>query len=184
MEAKAPITVLFLGDASVGKTSIIHTKFHENIDPVPTINTASFTTNVNGVSLLLYDTAGQERFHSTTTFFYRQASIAVIVFDVSNIQSFENLDYWINSLHDYIGNLKIILVGNKVDVGQSFEKERIKEFADRLNCEYVFTSALTGDGIDELFNTIAETSSNINIPVSTDDSIGIVCDSKKKPTCC
>lgn len=184
MEEQIPIGVLFLGDASVGKTTIIHKQCNGTTDPVPTISTASFPVNFEGTKFVIFDTAGQERFRSASTFFYHKASIAVIIFDVSNIQSFQNLDYWINSLHDYIDQLKLIIVGNKIDLGQSFELENIKNYAEDLNCPYILTSATSGAGVNELFHLIAQIASSINTSIETDGSLEMENDSQKNSSCC
>lgn len=184
MEAQNTKGVIFLGDAGVGKTTIIHKQRNETVDPAATISTDSFPITVNGVDLLLYDTAGQERFRSTATFFYNKASVAVVVYDVNNLQSFQDLDYWINSLHDYIDQIKLILVGNKTDLAQSFDTEEIKKLAEQNNCTYVLTSAKTGAGIEDLFNLIAESASEVNASIRTEDTIDLNQDSNKKNNCC
>lgn len=184
MEDNHSIGVIFLGDTAVGKTTILHKLCNEDIDPVPTISPGTFSLNADGVNLLLYDTAGQERFRSTATFFYNKASIALVVFDISNHQTFQNLDYWISSLHDYMDQLKLILIGNKIDLVQDFDPEKIKKLADDLDCTYVLTSATTGTGINDLFNLVADLASNIKSSVNLDSSIDINQDPDKKSGCC
>ncbi len=132
----ADLKLVFLGESSVGKSSIIQ-RFQNNTfseGKASTIGAAFLSkkilrkeTNSKTISLInlqVWDTAGQERFHNLTPLYYRNSNVALVVFDLTDSFSFQKAEYWINELKDYIEEgiegerpqLKIILVGSKLDL--------------------------------------------------------------------
>ena len=120
---KKAIKIVLLGDSGVGKTSIV-TRYVsgtllENVKP--TVGAAFVTKDIvvgkNNFELLIWDTAGQEVYRGLAPIYYRNARIAVIVFDVAMSSSFESVHYWIDELKTNVSENVIILVcANKIDL--------------------------------------------------------------------
>ena len=163
LEAK----IVLLGDVSVGKTSIAsrYCKNSFNEHHINTIGGAYQQQKVvlnNGamVKLHIWDTSGQERFRAMTNLYYRDAQVAILTYDITSESSFASIDFWIQELKFKVENENMILclVGNKSDVSQDERKvstAKAKNFAQENNMIFYETSAKTGDGIKDLFVTIA-----------------------------
>ena len=157
--------VVLVGDSGVGKTCIISRyisgAFNQNS---PSTNGASYASKLitfdelkKSISLDIWDTAGQEKYKSLTKFFYKDAAVAILVYDVTNRNSFESMkNFWYGQIQDF-GSKNIILgvAGNKCDM---YEKEEVNEsegkaFAESIGAFFEITSAKNNTGINELFNT-------------------------------
>ena len=161
------IKICLLGDVSVGKTSIASrfckNSFNENY--INTIGGAYQQQNIilnNGakIKLHIWDTSGQDRFRSMTSLYYRDAQVAILTYDVTNLQTLDSLNYWLSELKDKveIDNMVLCLAGNKNDSDAGEKKvstARGKEFAEEHNMIFFETSAKTGAGVKELFQAIA-----------------------------
>ena len=161
------IKICLLGNLYVGKTSIASryckNSFTENY--MNTIGGAYQQQNVvlnNGtkIKLHIWDTSGQDRFRSMTNLYYRDAQVAILTYDVTNEESFEGLNYWLNELSEKVerDSMLLCLVGNKNDVEASKKTvptSKGKAFAEENNMIFFETSAKTGAGVKELFQTIA-----------------------------
>ena len=161
------IKICLLGDVNVGKTSIASrfckNSFNENY--INTIGGAYQQQNIvlnNGakIKLHIWDTSGQDRFRSMTNLYYRDAQVAILTYDVTNEQSLESLNYWLNELNDKveIDNMILCLAANKNDVDASKKTvptSKGKAFAEEHNMMFYETSAKTGAGVKELFQAIA-----------------------------
>ena len=161
------IKICLVGDVSVGKTSIASrfckNTFNENY--INTIGGAYQQQNIvlnNGAKMKLHiwDTSGQDRFRSMTNLYYRDAQVAILTYDVTNEQSLESLNYWLQELNDKVDqdNMLLCLAGNKNDVDPSEKRvptSKGKQFAEEHNMIFYETSAKTGAGVKELFQTIA-----------------------------
>lgn len=112
------------------------------------------------IHLQLWDTAGQERFRSLTTAFFRDAMGFILMFDLTSELSFLNVRNWISQLqtHAYCEDPDIILVGNKLDLEDRrvVDYNRAKDFADKHGCDYIETSAATGDNVDKALNILLD----------------------------
>lgn len=157
--------LVLLGDASVGKSCAVvrfaKNEFHENQEP--TIGAAFMTQSVEfddyTVKYEIWDTAGQERFRSLAPMYYRGASAAVIVYDLTSRESFEAAKSWISELQLYRNaDLVLALVGNKLDMGAERQVETSlgRSYAEANNAIFMETSAKTGTNIRELFEEIAK----------------------------
>ena len=161
------IKICLLGNLYVGKTSIASryckNSFTENY--MNTIGGAYQQQNVvlnNGtkIKLHIWDTSGQDRFRSMTNLYYRDAQVAILTYDVTNEESFEGLNYWLNELSEKVerDSMLLCLVGNKNDVEASKKTvptSKGKAFAEENNMIFFETSAKTGARVKELFQTIA-----------------------------
>lgn len=117
-------------------------------------------SNNKKVKLQIWDTAGQERFKTITTSYYKGAQAIVIVYDVTDQDSFDHLKNWMSDIDKFAkeGIMKI-LVGNKVDLTEKrvISTEQGKDFARKYGIEYIETSAKVANNIDELFQSAAKT---------------------------
>lgn len=164
VSALAKYKLVFLGDQSVGKTSIITRFMYDKFD-----NTYQATIGIDFLSktmyledrtvrLQLWDTAGQERFRSLIPSYIRDSSVAVIVFDVASRQSYLNTAKWIEEVRTERGSdVIIVLVGNKTDLVDkrqvSIEEGEAK--AREFSVMFIETSAKAGFNIKALFRKIA-----------------------------
>eukprot|EP00826_Nyctotherus_ovalis_P045387 TRINITY_DN5026_c0_g1_i24.p1 TRINITY_DN5026_c0_g1~~TRINITY_DN5026_c0_g1_i24.p1 ORF type:complete len:215 (-),score=67.27 TRINITY_DN5026_c0_g1_i24:172-816(-) len=156
--------IVFLGDTFVGKTCIIgrfmYDSFNENYDITIGIDFLSKSMCVDDkvVKLQLWDTAGQERFKSLIPNYLREASAAVVVYDITNRKTFDSVRQWVTETRNLQGDdIKIMLVGNKTDL---VDKRQVKtdegeKLAEELKLDFVETSSKTGSNINELFVSIA-----------------------------
>ena len=159
--------VVLIGEMAVGKTSII-TKFTTNsFSPYVLTSTGSTffskkieLDNNNKVKIQIWDTAGQEQYRSLAKLFYQNTSAAMLVYDITNEDSFLAIkDYWSNEIKNNApDNIIIAIVANKSDeyIKQTVPTEDGKELAKKLNAIFINTSAKSGIGIDNLFRTVAE----------------------------
>ena len=112
------------------------------------------------IKLQIWDTAGQERFRTLTTRYYRGTSACLLLFDITNIESFYNLYRWIDLYTHHCDQpiTQIIIVANKGDLEHQRQVSQleIKKFCDSLGCHFAEISVLTGQGIDGLFDLVAE----------------------------
>ncbi|KAL1933466.1 hypothetical protein VTP01DRAFT_7556 [Rhizomucor pusillus] len=163
--------LVFLGEQSVGKTSLITRFMYDTFD-----NTYQATIGIDFLSktmyledktvrLQLWDTAGQERFRSLIPSYIRDSSVAVIVYDIANRESFLNTTRWIEDVRAERGNEAIVvLVGNKTDLNEKREvtPEEGEKRAKELNTMFIETSAKAGHNVKTLFRKIAQALPGIN----------------------
>ena len=161
------LRIILVGDSNVGKTSLINRfmgdDFQENyqctINVDFKIKTITFSSSI-AAELKIWDTCGQERFKSLTSGYFKEAHGIVLVFDVSNLDSFKNLSFWLKEIkNNSNSNIKpeIILVANKIDLkDRKVTNETGKEFANKNKIMYVETSAKNGLNIDSQFEKLAD----------------------------
>ena len=152
--------LIVIGDENVGKTSILN-RFKNNLfnpeyEPTVGLDFQSIPILIDdqSVTLLLYDTAGQEKFKSLIPLYTNEANIILLIYDVSNKESFDNIGKWYDSLNN-INKEEVIfgLVGNKsdLDYNRKVTKEEAELYAKEHNYIFQEVSALSGEGIQELF---------------------------------
>jgi len=110
------------------------------------------------IKLQIWDTAGQERFRTITSSYYRGAHGIIVVYDVTDNESFNNVKQWLHEIDRYAAeNVNKLLVGNKSDLTAKrvVSTEQGKEFADSLGIEFLETSAKTSDNVEQAFLTMA-----------------------------
>lgn len=157
--------IVVLGSQGVGKTSMvvryIGKMFSKHVSP--TIGASFFTCKINfgdtRVKLQVWDTAGQERFRSMAPMYYRNANAALLVFDITNLQSYAAVKNWVRELQSNIPEPMVLsLVGNKCDLEEKrkISIDEAKSYASSIGGQYFETSALHDQGIDQVFfNTAA-----------------------------
>lgn len=156
------VKLVVVGETSVGKTSILQRYVEGRMDEqMSTIGACCLekTVEINQrkYAISLWDTAGQEAYRAIVPMYFRGASIALIVADISNYMSIDRIPYWIDLVNQNIenDNLIIAVVINKIDLqkDKSDEQEIIQQLHIDTNAIF-FTSALNGVGIDSLFEYI------------------------------
>lgn len=185
--------LVLLGNAAVGKSSCVErfvkNEFFEHQQP--TIGAAFLTQTVQlddyQVKFEIWDTAGQERYRSLAPMYYRGAAAALVVYDITDHESFTGAKTWIEELQRQ-GSPDIVigLAGNKVDVSSRRRvlTEEAKGYADENACIFFETSAKTGQNITEIFRAIAQRLPK-HIQEPDRDSIQIISqDDQKKSGCC
>ena len=157
--------LILIGNSGVGKSCILqrymkHT-FQETYKCTIGVDFLMKSLIINGktVKLQLWDTAGQEKYKSMVSSYYRGANVALIIFDLTNHMSFDALPSWIENYYKNGPEQKnIILIGNKKDleVERQVTQEEAETFAETNNMIYFETSAKDGENIDYVFNYAAE----------------------------
>jgi len=156
--------LVFLGEQSVGKTSIITRFMYDSFD-----NTYQATIGIDFLSktmyledrtirLQLWDTAGQERFRSLIPSYIRDSSVAIVVYDITNANSFQQTSKWIDDVRTERGSdVLIMLVGNKTDLSdkRQVSTEEGEKKAKELNVMFIETSAKAGYNVKQLFRRVA-----------------------------
>ena len=152
--------IIFLGDQYVGKSSILNRFYQDKFEPdyQATIGLDFHSKNVdingNSVRLLLYDTAGQEKFKSLIPMYIRDANIIIVVYDISNKDSFTHTEHWVNETKDLKREDAIfVLVGNKIDLEDKrvVTQKEAEDFATEKGFLFYEVSAKTGEQVQALF---------------------------------
>merc|ERR1711981_545781 len=157
--------LVLLGDSAVGKSSLVlrfvRGQFFEYQES--TIGAAFLTQNVSlndsTVKFEIWDTAGQERYHSLAPMYYRGAAAAVVVYDITNSDSFARAKSWVKELQRQGSpNIVIALAGNKCDLAtkRKVEASEATEYAKDNGLFFMETSAKTALNVEELFKAIAK----------------------------
>lgn len=171
-----PFKLVLLGESAVGKSSLVlrfvKGQFHEYQES--TIGAAFLTQTVcfddTTIKFEIWDTAGQERYHSLAPMYYRGSQAAVVVYDITNAESFTRAKNWVKELHRQASaNIVIALTGNKVDLGtkRMVEFEEAQAYSEENGLLFMETSAKTAMNVSELFLAIAK-----KLPKNTDGQSG------------
>lgn len=155
---------LTLGDSMVGKTSIV-LRFVDNIffDQTKSTIGVDFKTKIikfgnKYIKIKVWDTAGQERFRTITRQYYKNAEGMILIFDVTEKKTFDQVGDWVTSImENKQKDAKVILVGNKIDCEERvITKEQGEELAQKYQLPYFETSASTGQNVQKIFEALAE----------------------------
>ena len=150
LEEEEEIKVILVGEMGTGKTSLINTaiglNFQEKLASTTTNSIMNKTMKINGksYSVNLWDTIGQEKYRSLTKIFLKGSKIVIFVYDITNLQSFKELNYWFDCTKEIINDKVVMgIVGNKSDL---FLKEEVKEsdarqLAKQKGFDFALTSA-------------------------------------------
>ena len=157
--------VVVVGSSGVGKTAVVRQlidgKFTEEGQPTIGVEfkTYSLTADGDNIKLQIWDTAGQERFRSVSKAYFRNAVGAILVYDITNRSSFEELNNWLNDLNSLAApNACIVLIGNKSDLTEErqIDEAEADAFAQRYGLTRLETSAKDGTGVKEAFARLGE----------------------------
>ena len=153
--------IIFLGDQSVGKSSILNRFYQDKFEPdyqaTIGLDFHSKNTEINGenIRLLLYDTAGQEKFKSLIPVYIRDANIILVVYDITIKDSFTHTEHWVNQTKDLKREDAIfVLIGNKIDLEdrRTVSTKEGEDYATEKGFIFHEVSAKTGEGIENLFS--------------------------------
>lgn len=187
------LKIVMLGDSGVGKTSIIFRYVFGEPDNVrPTIGSLQVAKTItyrdSQIEMGFWDTAGQEVYRSMAPMYYRGASIAIIVYDITRQESYESVDYWLDELTSKsdMDNITILVVGNKVDLSEYRQVSEMEasNHTEQRGGSFFEVSAMSGVGIDRLFQTavqihcdksMLEASSASKIVIPTREEQGCYC---------
>jgi small GTP-binding protein len=160
------LRAVVIGDASVGKTSIINRYLKKyDFDPHEPNTIGAMYDSVEiprddqPCELQIWDTAGQEQYRSLGSTYFRNAHGAILVFDVTERKTYDTLQYWLQSFRSVAGsNRTVVIIGNKTDLvtRRATDWEIAADWATGHSCTYLETSALTGEGIDIAFDTFID----------------------------
>ena len=157
--------IILLGDGGVGKTSLIQKYVHGsfNLNTCSTLGVVSTTKSVlidnDRILLDIWDTAGQEKYRSMNSCFFRGCKAAIIVYDIANENSFQNIEYWIQQVREFEGDsVKVLLVGNKADLedNRKISQKIGLSIASDQEMLFIETSCLNNYNIEKAFQVIAE----------------------------
>lgn len=162
-DADVSLKVIAVGDAAVGKTSIVGRYVTGAFESSykATIGTDIFRkiVHVEGrrIALLCYDTAGQERFRNLVERYFIGAIGALLVYDITNRESFENLPTWTHQVDKHAEGALKIVIGNKIDLKSErrVSGEEGQGMSQQLEAEFIETSAKDGLNIEPVFERIA-----------------------------
>ncbi|EAW08489.1 Rab family GTPase [Aspergillus clavatus NRRL 1] len=155
--------VVLIGDSGVGKSNLLSrfTRNEFNLDSKSTIGvefaTRSIQVDSKTIKAQIWDTAGQERYRAITSAYYRGAVGALLVYDISKHQTYDNVNRWLKELRDHAdSNIVIMLVGNKSDLRhlRAVPTDEAKQFASENNLSFIETSALDASNVELAFQNI------------------------------
>lgn len=188
--------LLLIGDSGVGKTCVLF-RFSDDTFNTTFISTIGIdfkikTVELQGkkIKLQIWDTAGQERFHTITTSYYRGANGILLVYDITNPKSFENISKWLRNINEHASeDVERMLIGNKCDMDDKrlISEERGKSVATENGIKFYETSAKDNINIEIAFITLAEdilNKQNPNTDVRNDDVVPIDSKNNKTNSCC
>jgi len=156
--------LLLIGDSGVGKSCLL-LRFADDSYTESYISTIgvdfkirTITLEGKTIKLQIWDTAGQERFRTITSSYYRGAHGIIVVYDVTEVESYNNIKQWLHEIDRYAcEGVNRLLVGNKSDLTtkRQVETATAKEFADQLSVPFLETSAKSATNVEQAFMTMA-----------------------------
>ena len=165
-----PIKIILLGETGTGKTSLINNyfgkKFSENEESTLSSEVSTRLLEIDQVkySINLWDTCGQEKYHSVTKLFIKESKIVILVYNITKIKTFELLDYWAKTTEEILNKTTEVIygvVGNKADLYEDQEVERSQgeNFAKEIDALFIETSAKEDKlGFKQFVNKLIEKS--------------------------
>ena len=187
------LKILIVGDSGVGKTNFIlrflNNEFNQNYMSTAGIDLKSGSIIIKNkkIRIQIWDTAGQEKYKAITKNLFLKVMGALIVYDITNENSFYNLQSWVSMVKEECGkHMQILIVGNKSDLDskRAISKEEVLNYAKEQKVEYIETSSKTGENIIKaitlLSEQILENSESIDDVSFRLDSISL----QKRKKCC
>ncbi|CAH2034488.1 unnamed protein product, partial [Iphiclides podalirius] len=152
--------VVLLGEGCVGKTSLllryIEDKFNDKHLTTLQATFLNKKLNINGkrINLSIWDTAGQEKFHALGPIYYRNSNGAILVYDITDEDSFGKVKNWVKELKKMLGSdIVLIIAGNKIDLEheRTVPLEEAESYSAMVGAKHYYTSAKLNQGVEELF---------------------------------
>eukprot|EP00164_Ancoracysta_twista_P002042 GFYU01002690.1.p1 GENE.GFYU01002690.1~~GFYU01002690.1.p1 ORF type:complete len:204 (-),score=42.57 GFYU01002690.1:416-1027(-) len=192
------VKVVLLGDSGVGKSSLVlrfvanHFKNYSESTIGASFLSKTIFVDDAAIKYQIWDTAGQEKYHSLAPMYYRGAAAAIVVYDISRAASFKTLQNWVKELKQMgPSNILIAIAGNKSDLEErEVESEEAKAYADSIDALFTETSAKNDVGVHDLFVALSRKLMEMGganpapgqdisiVPVGADE------DAQKKKPCC
>jgi small GTP-binding protein len=156
--------IVLIGEAKVGKTTLVDYFLHGETaaQHQPTAGAVFHSTKMSvgdrEVVMQIWDTAGQERYRALGPIYYRKSRAAIAVFDLTEPDTMKQLETWIASFRESSDDPFVVIAANKSDLADQVQVgiEETMEWASKMQAECIWTSALTGDGVAEVFGTVAK----------------------------
>ena len=171
--------MVFLGDSSVGKTCIstrfVRDEFTDFQEPTigAAFQTKEFVVDDKIIRFEIWDTAGQERYRSLAPMYYRGASCAIIVYDITSMDSFNGAKMWVDEIFRETRYCKIFLIGNKCDLEKVREvkQEDVDKFIENEDIVHRLVSAKSDINIKETFDFVARSMPENTPEIKTNENI-------------
>lgn len=164
-DSQLQVKLMLLGDQAVGKSSLM-IRYTEDIFNLNIMGTAGIdlkkknvTINNDNIKVMIYDTAGHDRFRQITKTQYRGAKGIILVYDVTDKKTFDSVSYWMDHIKENAdADVEILLVGNKTDIteNRTVKVDDGAELGKKFNVKVVETSAKSGDNVDKAFMSIID----------------------------
>ena len=194
MKLESKIQLIVVGESCVGKTSLLY-KYSQGCftqEHLATVGIEFFTKEeeINGrkIRVKIWDTAGQELYKSITKNFYRNSDGVIIVYDVTDRESFEKVQEWVQSISentDTEKNIQKVLVANKVDLTRKVTKEEGMKLAEKYNIPFFEASAKLDIGIKDFMTKIlTDVLDNVSVDMSRITLDQKLDNRKNKKKCC
>lgn len=159
LDFAATYKILLLGDSNVGKTCIVHRfcdeRFYDTYISTIGVDFKQKIINLDGVpiKLQIWDTAGQERFRTLTTAYYRGAMGIILLYDVTNLESFNNIPYWIQNIEENASPfVETVIAGNKCESrDRLIDIQSGHKIAEHFNLPFLEISCKDNINVDEAF---------------------------------
>ena len=189
------LKILIVGDSSVGKTNFINrfieNKFNNNYMTTSGIDlkTANLEIKNKNIRIQIWDTAGQEKYKAITKNLFLKVMGAIIIFDITNEKSFNNLKNWVQMVKEECGpHMTIIIVGNKNDLieQRKINEEEVIAYANKQKLDYIETSCKTGENVKKAVTILCEKILETK-EINEDPSFildNTIFQNKKKKKCC
>ncbi len=161
--------ICLLGDAAVGKTSLIQRYVMDKFDDKYVVTLGTKVTmkdvviekphedEIVNLTLMIWDILGQREFKRLQASFYKGSNGTIVVADLTRKETLENIHDWILALFNTAGKVPVLLLINKSDLSEqaAFTEDDIKKIAEKYNTSYLFTSAKTGENVEKAFLDIS-----------------------------
>lgn len=164
MTVDEPMTVrvVLIGDSQVGKTSLVQRFVRSSFEKQQrstigaVFHTYERSYNGTDVVMQIWDTAGQEKYRSLGPIYYRNSVAGICVFDMTNKETLSGLEKWISEFRKQTNDPILYIVGNKIDIQDKITvtEEEAKAFSKSQNAKLIFSSAKTGENVQEIFESI------------------------------
>ena len=185
------IKVILVGESGTGKTSLINTAVGKKFEEGKEISSikcsyVKLTKEIEDTEYIinLWDTMGQEKYRSLTKVFFKNSDIVIVVFDITSKASFDDLDYWFKEIENELGNEPIKgLAANKADLylEQAVDDDTIKEYAQKKDVIYKYTTATTPNNFSELLTQLLTEYLEKNSKNKTKKNIGKKLEKNNEP---